>query len=38
MELLQSAAMKLPRPVMFGIVGGLVWFAAGIFAGWLIWG
>ena len=30
--------MKLPRSVMFGVVGGLVWFAAGIFGGWLIWG
>jgi len=25
------------RSVTFGIVGGLVWFAVGIFVGWLIW-
>ncbi len=26
------------RSVTFGIIGGLAWFAVGIFVGWLIWG
>jgi len=26
------------RSVMFGILGGLAWFAVGILVGWLIWG
>jgi len=26
------------RSVTFGILGGLAWFAVGIFVGWLIWG
>jgi len=26
------------RAVTFGILGGLAWFAIGIFVGWLIWG
>jgi hypothetical protein len=29
--------MKLSRPVLFGIIGGLAWFALGIFVGYLIW-
>ena len=29
--------MKLSRPVLFGILGGIAWFAAGIFVGFLIW-
>jgi len=28
----------MSRTTMYGIVGGLVWFAVGIFVGWLIWG
>jgi len=28
----------MSRTTMYGIVGGVVWFAAGIFVGWLIWG
>jgi len=28
----------MSRTTIYGIVGGLVWFAAGIFVGWLIWG
>jgi len=27
----------IPRPVLFGIIGGLAWFAVGIFVGYLIW-
>lgn len=26
------------RMVMYGVIGGLAWFAAGIFVGWLAWG
>jgi len=25
------------KTVLFGVLGGLAWFAAGIFVGWLIW-
>jgi len=28
----------MSRTTMYGVLGGLVWFAVGIFAGWLIWG
>jgi hypothetical protein len=29
---------NIPRPVLLGVLGGLAWFAAGIFVGFLIWG
>jgi len=25
------------KTVLFGVLGGLAWFAAGIFVGWLTW-
>jgi len=28
----------MSRTTVFGIVGGLAWFAVGILVGWLIWG
>jgi len=28
----------MSRTAMFGILGGLAWFAVGIFVGWIIWG
>jgi hypothetical protein len=35
-RLVPSGTMN--RSVVFGVVGGLVWFAAGILVGWVIWG
>jgi len=30
--------VNIPRSVQLGILGGIAWFGAGIFVGWLIWG
>jgi len=27
----------MSKTVAFGVLGGLAWFAAGIFVGWVIW-
>jgi len=27
----------MSKTVVFGVLGGLAWFAAGIFVGWVIW-
>jgi len=29
--------VHIPKPVLFGVIGGLAWFVVGIFVGYLIW-